>query len=335
MATLLYESQLNAALEGIIKEAESYILFMCPYFKLHDRIKDCLKHQKDNPDVHIIVIFGKNEENPSKSLTTEDLEFLKSFSNVTIAYEKRLHAKYYANEKFGLVTSINLHSFSMNNNIEVGVHFRTKSALKNLTDKALNIVTSVISDTENIAEEAENFFDEIYANAEKIFEKEPKHESKMFGLQKKYTGSEITIDNTAKFFRRLSSLYVSKDYLNENGGNKNVSRENSMNNYSNNRNNNYSNGRNDQYSNQRNNNYSNQQNDQYSNQQNNNYPTLTGYCIRTREVIPLDGGKPFSRDAYFVWAEYSNPNFGERYCHRCGKNSVTSYRNPFCNNCGL
>src|SRR5690242_2187438 len=114
MAKLLYESKLNAALEEIISEAESLIIFICPYFKLHDRLKDRLKLKMDDPEVRIVIVFGKNEEDPSKSLNKEDFEFLKSFPNVTISYEKRLHAKYFANEKSGLVTSINLHSYSLN-----------------------------------------------------------------------------------------------------------------------------------------------------------------------------------------------------------------------------
>lgn len=257
MASLLSESQLNVALEDIIREAESYILFMCPFFKLHDRLKDSLKHQKNNPEVRIIVIFGKNENDPSKSLNKDDLEFLMSFPSVEILYEKRLHAKYYANEKFGLVTSINLHSFSMNNNIEVGVHFKTKSALKNLTAKALNGVTSIISNTENIAEEAESFFDDIHANADIIFNKEPKFETKMLGFQRKYTESEITIDNTKKFFQQLSNMYVSMNYNNnsEIESKPNTRQKSFVNNYSNQHNNSNSNYQNsNSFSNQRNNN---------------------------------------------------------------------------------
>src|SRR5687768_7214604 len=123
MATLLYESNLNAALEDLITQAQSHILFLCPYFQLHDRFKDCLKQHIDNPAIEIIIVFGKNEEDPSKSLNKADFEFLKTFPFVTIAYEKRLHAKYYANEKAGLITSLNLHTYSLNNNIEVGVCF--------------------------------------------------------------------------------------------------------------------------------------------------------------------------------------------------------------------
>jgi hypothetical protein len=301
MATLIYESELNAALEGIIRESESYILLMCPYLKLHDRLKDCLKHHKNNPDVQIIVIFGKNEEDPSKSLHREDFEFLKSFPNVTVCYERRLHAKYFANEKCGLVTSINLHSFSMNNNIEVGVYFKTKSTLKNITDKALNPLTSIISETENIAAESDEFFKNVYNNAERIFVKHPNFESKMFGIQKKYIGSEIKIDNSDKLFQNI--------------------KRGDENNYSNQQNTKISSGGNNYYS-------------TFNSNHNNEIPFHEkGFCIRTREKIAYDPSRPLSRDSYFVWAEFSNPDYRERYCHCCGKEYPTSVRNPICNEC--
>jgi hypothetical protein len=300
MASLLYGSHLNAALEEIINTADSYIFFMCPYFKLHEKLKDCLKHKKNYPEVEIIVVFGKNENDPAKSLNKDDYEFLKSFPNVTIAYEKRLHAKYFANEKFGLVTSINLHSFSLDNNIEVGVQFKTKSALKLLTDKALNSVTSILSDTEDIAAESETFSYEILENAEKIFKKEPKYESKMLGLSKKYLGSDVLIDNSSHFFKQLNDPLENQNFKkalkNENEG------MNGFNNRS------------------------------FSNQWKNNSRQM-GFCIRTREAIPFNPSKPLTREAYYVWAEFSNPDYTERYCHSCGKEWRTSVRDPLCNQC--
>jgi hypothetical protein len=301
MASLLQGSNLNAALENIIIEAESYIVFMCPYFKLHEKLKDCLKHKKNNPDIQIIVIFGKNENDPSKSLNKDDFEFLKSFPKVTIAYEKRLHAKYFANEKSGLVTSINLHSYSLDNNIEVGVEFKTKNVLKAFTDKALNPLTSLVSDTENIAAESERFFQDIFENADKVFEKLPKYESKYMGLTKKYVGSEILKDDSSKFFNQVNNPFEKQSFKSAFGTNENE-RTNSYNNSSS------------------------------SNQWKNN-SQKTGFCIRTREAISFDPSKPLSKEAYYVWAEFSNPDYSERYCHSCGKEWRTTVRRPLCNAC--
>lgn len=203
MASFVKDTEINLLLEDLIREAEEQIVLFCPYFKLHDRLRDCLKLRKDNYDLRIIIVFGKNEDDPSKSLHREDYEFLKSFPYVDIAYEKRLHAKYYSNEKRGLITSLNLHTHSHNNNIEVGVVFTTKNLLKNFTSKTLGLVTSIISDTEDLATEAQDFFVDIYKNAEKIYQKEPKFKNGFLGLSKNYSHSDVLVDRTDWFYDQI------------------------------------------------------------------------------------------------------------------------------------
>ncbi|HKG06836.1 MAG TPA: hypothetical protein VKB19_10285 [Pedobacter sp.] len=80
----------------MIKEAEYQLIFISPYIKLHDSYKEALKSKIDMDDLEIIIIFGKNEEQKSKSLSTEDFGFFKQFKNITIKYRERLHAKIYA-----------------------------------------------------------------------------------------------------------------------------------------------------------------------------------------------------------------------------------------------
>lgn len=296
MASLVYESKLNVVLEDMIRDAEEELVFFCPYFKLHDRLKDCLKLRIDDHKLNIVIIFGKNEDDPSKSLSKEDFEFLKSFPNIIIAYEKRLHAKYYANEKNGLITSLNLHTYSQNNNIEVGVYFKTKGILKNITDRALGGLTSIISDTEDIATEATDYFNDVYKNAEKIFDREPQYESVMLGLQKKYSRSVVKLDISKSFFNQKRVEY-------------NHPREES-------------------------NNYFKAKNSTQPAYVQMQYPSQ-GYCLRTRQSIPFDPGKPLSYDAYQSWAQFGNPDYNEKYCHGCGRNWRTSVRNPLCNECLL
>lgn len=196
MASFVKDTKINLLLEDLIKEAQEQLVLFCPYFKLHERLRDCLRLRKDDYDLRIIIVFGKNEDDPSKSLNREDFEFLKSFPYVDIAYEKRLHAKYYSNEKRGLITSLNLHTHSHNNNIEVGVLFNTKNLLKNLTNKTLGGITSIISDTEDLSTEAHEFFLDVYKNSEKIFQREPKFKNGFLGLSKTYSHSDILVDRT-------------------------------------------------------------------------------------------------------------------------------------------
>lgn len=290
MAAFVKDTELNLLLEEIIREAKETIILFCPYFKLHDRLRDCLKLRMHDPEVKIIVVFGKNEDGPSKSLHREDFEFLKSFPSVEIAYEKRLHAKYYANEKTGVITSLNLHTYSHNNNIEVGVVFQTKNLLKNLTDRALGGITSMILDTEDLATEAQTFFFDIYRNADKIFQKEPKFKSGLLGLSKSYTHSDILLDRTDWFYQQPSTAkeQPSKRPIGF----------------------------------------------QMSTPQPEPKPLIEkGFCIRTREKISFNPGKPLSWNAYQTWAEFGNPDYRERYCHGCGKAHSSSVRNPLCNQC--
>lgn len=294
MADLIRESKLNVELEKFIDEAEQQLIFFSPYFKLHDRLKDRLKLKRENYKLRIVIVFGKNEDDPSKSLSKDDFEFLRSFPYITIKYEKRLHAKYYANEREGMITSLNLHSYSQNNNIEVGVLFKTKGFLKNISDSALGGIVSMISDTENIATEADEFFNEVYANAELVFENEPEFESKFLGIQKKFIGSKILTDNSANFFKE-----VSKETPQKQSGNSNY--------------------------------YSNRVTTQPTNLS--YVKPNQGFCIRTGSPLPFNPAKPLSYDSFQSWVQFENPDYPEKYCHGCGKSWKTSVRFPLCPDC--
>lgn len=294
MARLVYDTELNLVIEELINDAEKQLVFFCPYFKLHDRLKDCLKMRRDDYKLRIAIIFGKNEDDPSKSLNKDDFEFLKSFPNIIIKYEKRLHAKYYANERNGLITSLNLHTFSQNNNIEAGVFFKTKGLLKNISDSTLGGLTSIVSDTEDIASEAADYFYKVFNNAEVMFENEPQFESKLLGLQKTYTHSKILTDRSNNFLRngtynKQTELIEKSNYFN----NKSTTQKTGI---------------------------------VYNQQQ-------QGFCIRTANPIPFNLSRPLSRDAYHSWSQFENPDYQEKYCHSCGKAWRTSVRNPICNNC--
>ena len=209
MAKFVKDTEINVLLEEIIKEAQEQIILFCPFFKLHDRLRDSLKLRINDHNLRIIIVFGKNEEDPSKSLHNDDYEFLKSFPFVEIAYERRLHAKFYTNEKRGIITSLNLYSHSHNNNIEVGVMFQSKNFIKHIADMTLGSLTSMISDTEDLSTEANKFFVNVYKNADKIFQKEPKFSSNIIGLNKKYTHSDILTDRT-EWFKEQINPYLGK-----------------------------------------------------------------------------------------------------------------------------
>jgi hypothetical protein len=180
MAEFLYGSRITSELENIIDRAKQQLIIISPFIKLHPGIVDRLKSKKENDKLKITVVFGKNEDNISKSFIKDDFEFLKNFPNIEIKYEPRLHAKYYANESMGLLSSMNLHAYSQNNNIEFGI--LTKATIVG------NLSNDLLGDS--IDRKAFNYFEqEVIKNSKTFFQRTPCYEKTNLGLSKKYTHS--------------------------------------------------------------------------------------------------------------------------------------------------
>lgn len=56
----------------------------------------------------------------------------------------------------------------------------------------------------------------------------------------------------------------------------------------------------------------------------------TGFCIRTGEKIPFNPNKPMTDRVLKKWAQFSNPDYPENYCHKTGRpsNGRTSLNHP-------
>lgn len=182
MAKFLKGNELNAELEKIFENAETQIFLISPYIKLHDRYSATLLTKLNNPELEITILFGKNEADISKSMNQNDFDFFKQFPNIEILYEKRLHAKYYANERKALLTSMNLYGFSQNNNIEVGI----------LMDRSKG--------DHDIDEKSWNYFTKVLEQSEQLYWKRPIFEKKGFFSATKYIKSEVVVDNLSNFF---------------------------------------------------------------------------------------------------------------------------------------
>ena len=68
MAKFLTGNELNTELEKIFERADEQIILISPFIKLHDRFISTLRTKKDNHKLEIIIVFGKNEEDMSKSM---------------------------------------------------------------------------------------------------------------------------------------------------------------------------------------------------------------------------------------------------------------------------
>lgn len=83
------------------------------HIKLDGFFKELIEKHKNNPKVHLLFFFGKNENDAKKSMSKNDFYFFTKFLNVSIIYVPNLHAKYYGNEKKGVNTSINFYDYSV------------------------------------------------------------------------------------------------------------------------------------------------------------------------------------------------------------------------------
>lgn len=171
--------ELSDEIYDTIFYTEKYILVLSPFIQLDDYFKnEVFKTHLNNSQVHIILGFGKNEQNISKSFKMQDIEYFTQFPNITIVYIPNLHAKYYGNEKKAIVTSMNLIDYSFKNNIEFGVS----------TGKKLITSNKFFEDSQN------KCFNIVEEEGYTIFVKRPKYKKKFLGFGKDYVGSEIELN---------------------------------------------------------------------------------------------------------------------------------------------
>lgn len=205
MAKFLEPNQLKNEVKKIFSEAEFGITIVSPYIKLDNHLKEILKKHINNPEFKVELLFGKNEDDKAKSLSKFDIDFFKQFQNIEIRYNENLHAKYYANENKSIITSLNLHTFSIENNIEVGVLFESKMGAG-----IANLISSNLAKDYNSDKEAYSYFDSVFRDSEEVFVKNVKEKKSFFGLFSTYEGTKIETDNTNK-------VYETNNSLNQNG----------------------------------------------------------------------------------------------------------------------
>lgn len=198
--------ELSEKIYDIIYNSEKYLLILSPFIQLDPYFKnEVFETHLNTSNLHIIIGFGKNENDVNKSFKKEDFDYFKQFPNITIVYIPKLHAKYYGNENKSVVTSMNLIDYSFKNNIEFGVY----SEKKLISISRNPFFKSAISICFNIVEE------EGYT----IFVRRPKYEKKSIFV-KNYVGSDTElnyIDDLIKFGqvnKRKLSDFTNEKYVN-------------------------------------------------------------------------------------------------------------------------
>ena len=179
----LVGEKLQKAIYNTISMAEKELIIVSPYIQLSKDLKEKIfKVHPNNSSLHIIILFGKNENDMEKSFKKEDIEFFLKFPNITIVYIPELHGKYYYNGEQSISTSMNLIEYSLKNNIEFGV-LSKRNFLKDIVYKN-NFFNSSKKDILNIIEK----------EGKTIFVKRPNYRKKYFGLLKDLVGFTIHLN---------------------------------------------------------------------------------------------------------------------------------------------
>jgi phosphatidylserine/phosphatidylglycerophosphate/cardiolipin synthase-like enzyme len=137
MAKFLNTTGVSYHLEELIKGTKDRLILISPYLQFHQRIKDHLENlniQKKD----IRIVYRENK------LKVEESNWLESQIGVRTSICNTLHAKCYINEKEAIVTSMNLYSFSQQNNDEMGILVDINSdpeLYKDIADEAQRLLT--------------------------------------------------------------------------------------------------------------------------------------------------------------------------------------------------
>lgn len=308
MSQFITGKELQDKLCSIIWDANEVLLLVSPFIRLDKYFRELLDKHKENHKLHIVLIFGKNEGRVDKSLNSDDFEFVKKFPNVSVIYQANLHGKYYGNERSGMITSINLHDHSFDNNIEFGVYYET-TILNNLTT--------------NADKAAWNYCRQIADSGLPVYIQRPAYEKKLLSalLGKNYVKSETLWDITNEFYKGKYDVANNKkslgDFPDELEFNKKTGPMPSK----------------EMPIKESPSSTSPAEQKPESDSIKTKEKSTSGYCIRTGVEINRNPEKPFSYDAYKEWAQYENWDYPEKYCHLTGQPSYgkTTFRKPILN----
>jgi hypothetical protein len=115
MIKFLTTQGINYHLEELLKNANSKIILVSPYFKLQRRIKEILRNKKQQ-GIEIFFVCRINDlKEPLEEYSTQIFD------------SPNLGAKCYMNENEAILTSLNLYEFSQQNNEEMGIYVKNQN----------------------------------------------------------------------------------------------------------------------------------------------------------------------------------------------------------------
>jgi len=197
MAKFLNTTGVSYHLEELIKNTKDRLILISPYLQFHKRVKNHLENlnvQKRD----IRIIYRENK------LQVEESNWLESQIGIRTSLCNTLHAKCYLNENEAIVTSMNLYSFSQQNNDEMGIYV-TKEKDADLYNDIYNEVQRLLTISEEIRVSVKTVDKEIEQKTEKTFKKV--QENKDFSKSKLLTTKELS-NLTGLSSRKVNSWFT-------------------------------------------------------------------------------------------------------------------------------
>ncbi len=159
MAKFLNTTGVSYHLEELIKNTKDRLILISPYLQFHKRVKDHLENLNiQKRDIRIIYRDNK--------LQVAESNWLESQIGIRTSLCNSLHAKCYLNENEAIVTSMNLYSFSQQNNDEMGIHV-TKEKDPDLYSDIYQEVQRLLTISEEIRISVKKVDKEIEIQSEK------------------------------------------------------------------------------------------------------------------------------------------------------------------------
>jgi|TARA_B110000879_G_C10978295_1_gene434355 phosphatidylserine/phosphatidylglycerophosphate/cardiolipin synthase-like enzyme len=159
MAKFLNTTGISYHLEELIRNTQDRLILISPYLQFHKRVKDHLENlciQKRD----IRIIYRENK------LQVQESNWLESQIGIRTSLCSTLHAKCYINEHEAIVTSMNLYSFSQQNNDEMGIYV-TKQDDPQLYDDISTEVQRLLTVSDEIRVSVKKVDKEVIQKSEK------------------------------------------------------------------------------------------------------------------------------------------------------------------------
>ena len=120
MAEFLNKKKLLEWVPKLIETAERELVIISPYVQISDQIFSLLE-VAEHRNVEITLVYKENE------LNAKERKRFDGIKNLNLLSHPNLHSKCIYNEKYLLISTMNLYDYSFRNNREMGVLFRRTS----------------------------------------------------------------------------------------------------------------------------------------------------------------------------------------------------------------